>query len=85
MNKIYNPYSTVHVIISFLNMYQEFDTYLGQRDYQDIKEKPRIEFFSRRFYGHTLEKFYVRLFLENTDYSNIMDEISEEKFENLMI
>ena len=23
MNKIYNPYSTVHVIISFLNMYQE--------------------------------------------------------------
>lgn len=59
-------------------MYQEFDTYLGQRDYQDIKEKPRIEFFSRRFYGRTLEKFYARLFLENTDYSNIMDEISEE-------
>lgn len=85
VNKIYNPYSTAHVIISFLNMYQEFDTYLGQRKYQEIKEEPGIEFFSGRFYVRTLENFYVRLFLENTDYSSILDEISEEKFENLMI
>lgn len=85
VNKIYNPYSTAHVIISFLNMYQEFDTYLGQRKYQEIKEEPGIEFFSGRFYVRTLENFYVRFFLENTDYSSILDEISEEKFENLMI
>lgn len=57
MNKIYNPYSTVHVIISFLNMYQEFDTYLGQRDYQDIKEKPRIEFFPVDFMDVLLRNF----------------------------
>lgn len=85
VNKIYNPYSTAHVIISFLNMYQEFDTYLGQRKYQEIKEEPGIEFFSGRFYVRTLENFYVQLFLENTDYSSILDKISEEKFENLMI
>lgn len=43
-------------------MYQEFDTYLGQRKYQEIKDEPGIEFFSGRFYVRTLENFYVRFF-----------------------
>ena len=85
VNKIYKPYATSHIIVSFLNMYKEFDTYLGQRDFLEIKEKSGVEFFASKFYVRTLENFYVRLFLENVDYSKIMNNISEEKFENLMI
>lgn len=88
VQKIINVYEVISkwgIIKAFLEQFSEAEQMICRKEFQEIPDEERNNYFSRRFYCGYGNAFYLRLYVKNMDYANIMDELSESKLEHLML
>lgn len=76
------------VIKLFLESFTQIDPILEMKNKHKRSKLERIEdedFFSRRFYGRVIGDFYIKIYLDNVNYSNVMNNLNETDLLNLML
>lgn len=88
VQRIINVYEVISrwgIIKAFLEQFLEAEQIICRKEFQEIPDEERNNYISRRFYCGYGNAFYLRLYVRNMDYSNIMDELSEGELEHLML
>lgn len=88
VQRIINVYENISkwgIIKAFLEQFSEAEQVICRKEFQEISDEERNNYISRRFYCGYGNAFYLRLYVRNIDYSNIVDELSESELEHLML
>lgn len=81
----YESIAELNIIKAFLEQFSEVEQIINGRAFQEITDVERRHYISRIFYSRYGNVFYMRLYIRNVDYSNIMNVLSVDKLENLML
>ncbi|MBR1693020.1 MAG: NACHT domain-containing protein [Lachnospiraceae bacterium] len=82
---VYESIAKLNIIKMFLKQFPEVEPIISKKGGQEIPDEEKKHFINRRLYYGYGNAFYMRLYIENVDYTNILDELSENELENLML
>lgn len=80
----YQTYSKMKLIATFLKQFSEADEIISSKAMSHVTDEERKQYIKRNFYFGNGSAFYIRLYIKYVDYSNMLDEFSEEKLDELM-
>ena len=85
INDIYGSIAKLSIIEAFLENFLQLEKMMNKKEFQEICDEKLKAYARRRFYVGYENTFYMRIYVENTDLSNILYNLSENELENLML
>ena len=81
----YESSAKFKIISEFLKQFSETEQIISVKQFQEMTGAEGKHYFSHRFYSGCVNSFYERLCIRNADYSNILNNFSENDLETLML
>lgn len=81
----YESSTKFKIISEFLKQFSETEQIISVKQFQEMTGAEGKHYFSHRFYSGCVNSFYERLCIRNADYSNILNDFSENDLETLML
>lgn len=85
INAVYGFIAKLSIIEALLDNFLKLEKIMSQEDFLEICGKGHEAYVRRRFYVGYENTFYVRVYVENTDLSNILCELSAEELDDLLL
>ena len=88
IEQIINAYGSIaklNIIEAFLGQFPDVEQIISRKEFQEISDEKRKHYIDRRFLQRCGNAFFMKIYVRNMDYSNILDELSENELENLML
>ena len=88
IEQIINAYESIvkwNIIEAFLKQFFEVEQIISRKEFQEISDEKRKHYIGRSFLIKCGNAFFMKIYVRNKDYSNILAELSENELENLML
>ncbi|WP_026491147.1 NACHT domain-containing protein [Butyrivibrio sp. XPD2002] len=85
--QVYRSYENIAkftIIKYFLEQFPDVEKMIWRKWSLDISDEKRKQYIKHRFYTGYGNTFFMNVYIENVDYSNIIQELSKKKLEKLM-